>query len=145
MAGVSVDVPAGRTRRKRPKGVLALVVLGILQGVLLVLVAVAAAVLLGRIDEVDLEGIDSPGLVGYTVVAGGLGIANLVLAVGLLRGSPLARSVTGGVAVAQVALATYAFTTLDDIRGGAVWSLVFPMGVLWLLYGSDAVEEFFRR
>jgi hypothetical protein len=74
-----------------------------------------------------------------------LGVVQLVLAVGLIRRRPLARTLIGVTATLQTGLAVYALVAIRDVRGGTIWSFALAVAVLWMLYGSDQTQEYFGR
>lgn len=81
------------------------------------------------------------------VVAGSallaVGLAQLVLVVLLRRGSGLAQSVFGALAVIQVAVGVYSTVALRDFQAPVIVPLATSVGILWLLYGPEATREFF--
>ncbi len=142
---MTTDASPAIEHRSRPAAVTAVVVLAVLQAVLLV--AIGALLVARRGDAAvaaDLE-IDTSGVLpaGITLIV--LGALPAVVALGLARGSELARSVTAAVMTLQLAPSVFAFVALQDLRPAGVTTLVVPVAVLWLLYGSDRSQGFFGR
>lgn len=129
----------------RPVGITVLVVIGAIQGLLVVATGVGLLVLSRRSEvaaESDLSG-------GAVAVAGGLtlllGLVSVVLALGLARGSNVVRFLYAAIATLEVAGTTYGLLTVRDLRTESIVALVLPVIVLWLLFGSTDSCEFFDR
>ena len=45
----------------------------------------------------------------------------------------------------NVAVVVYSLVALRDIQFGSAWSIILPVGVLWLLYGSPSTRAYFER
>ena len=140
----TVDQPV-HVPPKRPVGVTVLVVIGVIQGLL---VTASGVVLLAAsndsrlVRETELpENALAPSAVSGIV----LGVAGLLLAVGLARGSNLVRALYATIATAEVAVTTYGLLTVRDLRTESIVGLVLPVVVLWLLFGAPHTTEFFDR
>jgi hypothetical protein len=135
----------GRTRPRRPLGVMVVVVLSVVQGLLYG--SVGAVVVVAR-DEPELRA-DAEAAPATLVVIGsvlaGIGLVYLVLAVLLARGSDRVRSVYAVVNGLSISLAVYSLVAVRELAAGSVWSLLLPAAILWLLYGSPTTQEYFRR
>ena len=130
---------------RRPRGVTAVVALGVLQGLL---AAVLAVVLVAGRGDGELRQsweASEAALLGIGVAVSAFAAVQLVVAVALARGSELARSVYAWVDGLAVALAVYSLVALRDLRLGSVWALVLPLAVLWLLYGPTTTRAWFER
>jgi len=142
---MSTDATMPTANRSRPRPVTAVVVLAVVQAGLLM--AIGALLVASRNDAsvaASLE-IDRSGVFPTGVALIVLGVLPAVLAVGLARGSELARSVTAAVMTLQLAPSVFAFVALQDLRPAGVTTLIIPVTVLWLLYGVDRSQEFFAR
>lgn len=142
---MSTDATMRTANRSRPRPVTAVVVLAVVQAGLLM--AIGALLVASRTDAsvaASLE-IDRSGVFPTGVALIVLGVLPAVLAVGLARGSELARSVTAAVMTLQLAPSVFAFVALQDLRPAGVTTLIVPVTVLWLLYGVDRSQEFFAR
>ncbi|MGI9578794.1 MAG: hypothetical protein ACR2OH_11375 [Microthrixaceae bacterium] len=133
---------------KRPLEVWVIVVLGLLQAV--GALAVAAVLFYARThpDLVDLLAENEPdisdsGLLATAVGVGLVGAVNLVLAILLAVGNKLARAIYAVTATFQIAAATYGLVAVRDIRVAAIVALLYPIAVIWLLYGSERSVRFF--
>ena len=128
---------------RRPVGITVLVVIGVVQG--LVVVAVGALLTLVSRDEALVADTTlTQGMVlgiGMGVLA--VGLLAVVLAVGLARGSNLVRSLYAGIATLEVAATTFSLLTIRDVRTAGIVGLALPAAVLWLLYGAPNTAEFF--
>jgi hypothetical protein len=135
----------GGSRSRRPVGVTVLVVLGLVQGVLLL--AVGGLLIAFREEPELAAAMEVPGegvLVGGVVLIV-VGLVRLALAIALGRGSEVVRSLLAAVAMVQTSTAVYSLVALRDIRLAVVWPLALALVELWLLYGSEGAQEFFRR
>lgn len=131
-------------RGRRPGSVQVLTVLVVLQALLL---GVIAAVLIASsgtpeaVAEVEIE----PGV----LVATGVGLAVLAVAEFsflflLRRGSEVGRTWFAAFAVVQAAGGVYATVALRDFEPTVLAQLALSVLVLWLLYGSETTQAFFR-
>lgn len=130
---------------RRPAPVTAVVVLGVLQGILVL--GIGALVLLASTEAEVQEALDTDAgavrVLGFALVL--LGAIGCVLAVMLARGSELARSVFGVLNVVHVGASVYALVALRDLAVASVWPLLLAVAVLWCLYGSDTATAYFDR
>ena len=120
-----------------------MVVLSVLQATLLV--GAGALVLLAQ-DRADVAASievarSDVAIAGWVLVV--IGAAQALLAAGLASGRELVRSIYAVIATLQLAPAVYSLVALQDVRNGAVLSLVLSVGVLWLLYGAPRSQAFF--
>lgn len=134
---------------KRPLEVWVVVGLGLLQA--FGSLAVAAVLFYARSDPdlVDLLAENEPdisdsGLLATAVVVALVGTVNLVLAILLATGNKLARAIYAVIATFQIAAATYGLVAVRDVRVAAIVALLYPIAVLWLLYGSQRSVRFFE-
>jgi hypothetical protein len=79
--------------------------------------------------------------VGWVVVA--FGLLQVILVVLLGRGSEMARSWFGLLAVVQAAGGVYSTVALRDFQPAVLAPLAVSIAVLWLLYGSQETREYF--
>jgi len=137
--------PSEHPPRRRPFAVTAIVVLVGVQA--LVLIGLGTYLILGEGDREVAEMIEvgraDVGVSGALLVA--LGAVPALVALGLARGSELARSVLAALVTLQLAPSVYALVALQDVRAGSITTLVLAVAVLWLLYGDPTSEEFFTR
>jgi hypothetical protein len=141
---------AGRhpKRRKRPTEVWIVVVLGLVQG--LVALAAAGLILYARSDPEIIEliaeedpDLDRTALVVFAVVVGSVGLLNTALALLLAAGSRVVRAIYAAIATVEIAAATYGLVAVRDFRTAAVGALLYPVAIVWLLYGSSNSVRFF--
>ena len=123
--------------------VTAVVVLSMLQAALLI---GAGTLVLNAQDRADMAasievGRSDVAIAGWVLVA--IGLAQALLAAGLASGRELVRSIYAVIATAQLAPAVYSLVALQEVRNGAVLSLVLSVSVLWLLYGAPRSQAFF--
>jgi len=139
----TTEDPARRPRR--PVGVTVLVVIGVVQG----LVVMTVGVVLGLLSEDSAllaeTTLTRGALLGIGLAVLGVGLVGVVLAVGLARGSDLVRSLYAGIATLEIAATTFGLLTIRDIRTAGIVGLALPAAVLWLLYGAPNTAEFFHR
>jgi hypothetical protein len=133
------------TRARRPVGVTVLVVLGLLQGAALLAVGGLVTVLRDEPDLAAALELPQAGVLVAGMTFIGLGLARLGFALALGRGSEVVRSLMAAVAMFQTGTAVYSLAALRDVRVAVVWPLVLAIVELWLLYGSEGTQEFFRR
>lgn len=136
---------ADAARPRRPRSVVVLVVMVVLESLLLV--AIGALVLVAtRTSSDDMTGlaIDESQLLVVGGVVAAVGLAQLALVFLLGRGSEIARSWFGAFAVLKVATGVYSTVALREFEPAAIAPLVLAVLVLWLLYGSDQTQEFFQ-
>lgn len=123
----------------------AVVVLGVLQGLLL---AVVGAVVTLTANEPELQDALEADVDTVRVMGGALftiGTIGFVFASMLATGSEIARSAFGALNVVHVAISVYALVALRDIAVGSLWPLLWASLVLWCLYGSDRAAVYFDR
>lgn len=139
------DGAATTVRRRRPVGVTVLLWLGVVQGLLLAAVGGVVIAVRGEPEAAAALETNTRVVLVVGVVLVVLGLVRLALAVALGRGSELVRSLFGATAILQAGAAVYSLVALRDIRQASVAPLVSATVELWLLYGSDRTQEFFRR
>jgi hypothetical protein len=133
------------TRHRRPIGISVLMWLGVVQGLLLLASGVLVIAVRDEPEVAAALETTADGVLGVGIVIAVFGLARLALAVALGRGSELVRSLFGAVATVQTGVAVYSLVALRDLRVASAWPLVLAVVELWLLYGSDRAQEFFRR
>lgn len=141
-----VYVDRGEPRVNRPGGITLLLILGVIQGVLVFLTGLILAL------ESDSETLQQESqLTSDGLLAAGIGImvsggVILLLAVALGRGSQVVRWLYGIVTMVNVSFATWGVFSLHaEQRLSAVFSLVFGLMVLWILFGSERTDRFFSQ
>lgn len=139
----STDVAPRRGGRRRPKAIILLMVVAVLQGLGLLLLGVVFFVARGEPAMVEAVGDQAWIATAVGSILVGLGLARIGMAILLGRGVEWVRLVFGGLAVVQVALASYALVTVRDTGVGT--GLALAVVELWLLYGSEQTQEFFHR
>ncbi|MBY5160896.1 hypothetical protein [Salsipaludibacter albus] len=128
---------------RRPAAIWLVVVLGMVQGLLLLLVGLVLVVLRGDVD-LEVTGTDAETVaVGLGLVALLLGLGQMLAAFFLARGGHGARALFGGVAVLQIGVGVYSTVALRDFQVTAIAQLVVSVGILWLLYGAASTDRFF--
>lgn len=141
-----VYVERGPQRVARPGGITLLMILGVLQGALAFLTGLLLAVESDNVTLQEESQLTSDGLLaaGIGIMVGG-GMV-LLLAVALGRGSQVVRWLYGIVTMFNVAFATWGVFSLHaEQRLSAVFSLVFGLIVLWILFGSERTDRFFAQ
>lgn len=141
-----VYVERGPQRVVRPGGITLLMILGVIQGVLAFLTGLILAVESDNVTLQEESQLTSDGLLaaGIGIMVGG-GLV-LLLAVALGRGSQVVRWMYGIVIMFNVAFATWGVFSLHaEQRLSAVFSLVFGLIVLWILFGSERTDRFFAQ
>lgn len=143
---VSTDqAPEVATPVKRPRGVTVVAVIVLLQG--LFFVAIGALLALADTAEVDFDTVEFTAeavrILGVILLV--VGLVEVVLAVGLLRGNEFTRSLFGLLASIEAAVSIYALVALRNVQFEGVVALAISVLVLWLLYGSDPTREFFEQ
>jgi hypothetical protein len=133
-------------RVSRPGGITLLMVLGVLQGLL---AAAAGLFLVLENDSATLQDeaqMSSEQLTGAGIgmMVGGLIV--LMLAAALGRGSQIVRWLYGIVTMVNVSFAVWGVFSLHaEQRMSAVFTLVFGLVVLWILFGSERNDRFFAQ
>lgn len=123
-----------------------LMVLGMIQGLITFLAGLFLAI---ENDSTTLQQesqLTSDGLLatGIGIMVGG-GIV-LLLALALGRGSQVVRWLYGIVTMVNVAFATWGVFSLHaEQRMSSVFSLVFGLIILWILFGSERTDRFFAQ
>ncbi len=75
-----------------------------------------------------------------------LGVLSIVFALGLFRGSRIARLFVGVLEIGQIIAATITIATLDSSRrASAIGSVVSALIVLYFLFGTDKAKRFFTK
>ena len=131
---------------KRPVLVTIIGVLGIVGGIVQ---TIFGAIVVGlRNDQKLLADAD---ITSGTATAIGIacivvGIASVLLSIGLLRGSRALRAVLGISQLVQIALSIYALVSLDASRRmTAIGTIVSGLVVLYLLFGTEKAKAFFAK
>lgn len=141
-----VYVDRGPQPVSRPSGITLLMILGVIQGLLAFLTGLILAL---ESDNATLQ--DESQLTNDALLAVGIGImvgggVILLLAVALGRGSQVVRWLYGIVTMFNVSFATWGVFSLHaEQRLSAVFSLVFGLIVLWILFGSERTDRFFSQ
>lgn len=141
-----VYVDRGPARVHRPGGITLLMVLGVVQGLFTFLAGLLLAV---QSDNETLQ--QESQLSSDSLLAAGIGImvgggVVLLLAVALGRGSQVVRWLYGIVTMINVSFATWGvFSLHSEQRMSAVFSLVFGLMILWILFGSERTDRFFAQ
>ena len=125
-------------RARRPRAVVVLMVVAGIQAALLLFLG--AALWAAAYTGVDGDPL-ALAVAGAVVVA--IGLVQVALVVMLSRGSELARSTFGVVAVLQTAGGVYSAVALREFGAVALLPTAVSIGVLWLLYGSTTTRDFF--
>jgi len=74
------------------------------------------------------------------------GVLSIVFALGLFRGSRIARLFVGVLEIGQIIAATITIATLDSSRrASAIGSVVSALIVLYFLFGTDKAKRFFAK
>lgn len=141
-----VYVERGPQPVSRPGGITLLMILGVIQGLLVFLTGL---ILTLESDDATLQ--EESQLTNDALLAVGIGImvgggVILLLAVALGRGSQVVRWLYGIVTMFNVSFATWGVFSLHaEQRLSAVFSLVFGLIVLWILFGSERTDRFFSQ
>lgn len=141
-----VYVERGRQHVARPGGITLLMVLGVMQGLITFLAGLFLAIDSDSATLQQESQLTSDGLLaaGIGIMVGG-GIV-LLLAVALGRGSQVVRWLYGIVTMINVSFATWGVFSLHaEQRMSAVFSLVFGLTILWILFGSERTDRFFAQ
>jgi len=131
---------------KRPVIVTIIGVLGIISGIGQ---AIFGAVVIGMrnkatfLDEANLKA-GSALAIGVVFLI--VGILTFVFALGLLKGSRVARGLLGISEVAQLAAGIYGVAALGSShRASAISTIVGALIVLYFLFGTDKAKAFFAK
>ena len=119
-----------------------MIVVGLFQAI------IGATVLAERNDATFLADADvtSSQATGFGIALLVIGVLSVLLAIGLLRGSRIARALIGLVEVAQIASGIYALVKLDSSRqASAVGTIIGALIVLYFLFGTEKAKHFFAR
>jgi hypothetical protein len=130
----------------RPGGVTLLMVLGVIQGLITFLAGLFLAVESDNATLREEAQMTSDGLMaaGIGIMVGG-GVV-LLLALALGRGSQFVRWLYGIVTMVNVSFATWGVFSLHaEQRMTSVFSLVFGLVILWILFGSERTDRFFAQ
>lgn len=141
-----VYVDRGPAHVARPGGVTLLMVLGIIQGLMTFVTGLILAIESDNQTLIDESQMSSDALLatGIGIMVGG-GII-VLLAVSLGRGSQLVRWLYGIVTMVNVAFGAWGVFALQaEQRLSAMFSLVFGLIVLWILFGSERTDRFFSQ
>lgn len=141
-----VYVERGPQRVNRPGGITLLMILGVIQGVLAFLTGLILAIESDNATLQEESQLTSDGLLaaGIGIMVGGGLVFLLALALG--RGSQVVRWLYGILTMFNVAFATWGVFSLHaEQRLSAVFSLVFGLIVLWILFGSERTDRFFAQ
>jgi hypothetical protein len=131
---------------KRPLLVTIIGILALLGGIAQ---AVFGAVFLGLRNDATL--LADTKLSTSTITALGIacivvGALTVVFAIGLLRGSRVARAFIGLSELAQLGLGIYAIVALDTARrGSAIGTVIGAVIVLYFLFGTKKAAAFFAK
>ena len=75
-----------------------------------------------------------------------VGVLGVLFAIGLLRGSRVARGLLGISQLAQIGVSIYTLAALDaSRRPGAIGGIVVALVVLYFLFGTDKAKAFFAK
>lgn len=127
----------------RPRGVNLVVLFGVLQALVLALIGALLFVATSDPQALADAGATRADAWGACALLGALAIVQLAAAIGLFRGIARVRSLYGVVATLQIGAAMYALVALRDVQVPSLIVLAIAVGILWLLYGSEATQEFF--
>ena len=131
---------------KRPVFVTIVGILGIVSGI--VQTVFGGGVIALRNDQKLLSEAD---ITSGTAVAIGVacivvGVLGVLFAIGLLRGSRVARGLLGISQLAQIGVSIYTLAALDaSRRPGAIGGIVVALVVLYFLFGTDKAKAFFAK
>lgn len=131
-------------RGRRPRSVQVLTVLVVMQALLLGVIAVVLIAGSGDPEAVADVEIEPAALLATGVVLAVLAVAELTFVFLLRRGSEVARTWFAAFAVIQTAAGVYATVALRDFEPTVLAQLALSVLVLWLLYGSETTQAFFR-
>lgn len=130
---------------RRPVGITVLVVLGVVQGLLIVATGVFVISVSDNRDLARDSGVSADGILAVGIGLVAMGLLAIALAIGLARGSNLVRALFATVATVQVAVTTFGLLTVRDLRAGSVVALALAALMIWLLFGAPHTTEFFDR
>lgn len=141
-----VYVDRGQRHVARPGGITLLMVLGVIQGLITFLAGLFLAIERDSTTLQQESQLTSDGLLGAGIgimVGGGV---VLLLALALGRGSQVVRWLYGIVTMVNVSFATWGVFSLHaEQRMSSVFSLVFGLIILWILFGSERTDRFFAQ
>lgn len=131
---------------KRPILVTVIGVVGIIGGIAQ---TAFGALLIGlRNDEAFLADadIESGSVVAIAVACVVVGVLTVVFAIGLLKGSRVARALLGVSELSRIGLGIYTIAALDaERRPAAVGNILTALVVLYFLFGTQKAKQFFAR
>ena len=141
-----VYVDRGPVHVSRPGGITLLMILGVIQGLLaflggLILAVASDDATLQEESQLSADQLLAAGIA--VMVVGGI-VALLALALG--RGSQVVRWLYGILTMVNVAFGAWGvFSLHGEQRLSSVFTLVFGLVVLWILFGSERTDRFFSQ
>ncbi len=143
---MSETYPAsGRAVRRRPFLLSVITFIMIVSAVLSILSGIL--LLVERNDDDFLVEVDETSSTITNIGVGliGSGVISFLLAMGLRRGSRLARAIVGIYEVLVIAGAIYTLVALkDEYRVSAIVTIGLSVLILYYLYGREASRQYFR-
>ena len=131
---------------KRPVFVTIVGILGIVSGIAQTVFGGGVIALRNDQKLLDEAGIKSGTAVAIGVACIVVGVLGVLFAIGLLRGSRVARGLLGISQLAQIGVSIYALAALDSSRRpAAIAGIVGSLIVLYFLFGTAKAKAFFAK
>ncbi len=139
-----VQEPVRDPARRRPRGVVVVVVFTVVQGLVLVLLGSAMVVVSAAPRDLAHAGLTRRDAQVGSGLVFAVAFVELVASYGLFRGLPRVRTLYGVIATLQIASSVYALVALRNVQIPSLVVLGISVGVLWLLYGTEETREYFE-
>jgi hypothetical protein len=120
-------------------------VLGVIQGVITVIAGIALAVENDDRDLLRHTDVSSDAILATGIAAVILGAITILVAIGLLRGSNVARLVLGVLELLHLGGGIYVLLAHDGVqRWDGLWVIILSLLILWIIFGSERSQAFFE-